>query len=260
MATIVERRRSTIVQIGEDEIELVESDEEWPLDKQIRNVIEKKLGNRHNSKMSKNRSIGTIVIEPVASLLCSSLDDDVEGLPHKRYLLEDMCKLQEKVNDLRIEIMEQTEVLDDPVKRVKMEALRQRVEGVIRSDQKLAETSDGGKESCYVTADKDVDNEKNKAHSLNQSVPNNVLLGQIRRTTVAVAGGVLTVAGVVLIPCPIIPGCLIVYVGLLVLATEFEWANNALDTVKEPIEKWSLADYEEEDASIVPLEETTTMK
>ena len=63
----------------------------------------------------------------------------------------------------------------------------------------------------------------------------------IRRTAVALTGSTLTVAGVALIPCPVIPGVLFIYGGLLVLATEFDEAKVALESLKEPLTQF-LAD------------------
>ena len=57
----------------------------------------------------------------------------------------------------------------------------------------------------------------------------------IRRTAVALTGGTLTVAGVALIPCPVLPGALFIYGGLLVLATEFDEAKVAVESLKEPL-------------------------
>lgn len=57
----------------------------------------------------------------------------------------------------------------------------------------------------------------------------------IRRTAVALTGSTLTAAGVALVPCPVIPGALFIYGGLLVLATEFDEAKVALESLKEPL-------------------------
>ena len=70
----------------------------------------------------------------------------------------------------------------------------------------------------------------------------------IRRITVAIAGGTILSVGLVLIPFPIVPGSLIAYGGLMILATEFDSARKAIKTVKEPLSKW-LADDEEEEVN-----------
>ncbi len=52
-----------------------------------------------------------------------------------------------------------------------------------------------------------------------------------RRVAVAVVGGALVVVGLVLCILPG-PGLLLVIAGLAVLATEFAWANSALNLAK----------------------------
>ena len=56
-----------------------------------------------------------------------------------------------------------------------------------------------------------------------------------RKPLVAAAGGTLVTAGAILVPVPVIPGALVIYAGLSVLATEFEVASQALDKMKEPL-------------------------
>ena len=48
------------------------------------------------------------------------------------------------------------------------------------------------------------------------------------RIAVAVVGGVVVIAGIVLMPLPG-PGMLIVLAGLAILATQFDWAQDMLD-------------------------------
>jgi len=69
----------------------------------------------------------------------------------------------------------------------------------------------------------------------------------LRRTTVGITGGTLTVVGVALIPFPIIPGSLVAYGGLLILASEFDSAKKALNIVKDPIDRWLSIDDDEEE-------------
>ncbi|KAL9183821.1 hypothetical protein ACHAXT_004677 [Thalassiosira profunda] len=126
--------------------------------------------------------------------------------------------------ELRAEMESATDM--SPEKRKKMDKLFQQVEGAIQTD--------GGVKRAGATSGSD------------EPPPNHI--DHIRRTTVAITGGTLTAAGVVLIPFPIIPGVLVMYGGLLVLATEFEGARAALDIVRDPIEKW-LADDEQEEAN-----------
>lgn len=71
----------------------------------------------------------------------------------------------------------------------------------------------------------------------------------IRKTTVAITGGAIVGAGLILIPFPIIPGIPFVYGGMMLLATEFEPARDILEKMKEPIAKW-LADDDKDDENV----------
>jgi uncharacterized protein (TIGR02611 family) len=53
----------------------------------------------------------------------------------------------------------------------------------------------------------------------------------VKRIAVAVLGGVLTLAGIVLLVLPG-PGFVLIAVGLAVLATQFEWARRPLEEAK----------------------------
>jgi uncharacterized protein (TIGR02611 family) len=66
-----------------------------------------------------------------------------------------------------------------------------------------------------------------------------------RRTTrhayqavIAVIGGSIVIGGLLLVPLPG-PGWLIVILGLAVLASEFQWAHNLLEFVKETLQSWT---------------------
>jgi uncharacterized protein (TIGR02611 family) len=66
-----------------------------------------------------------------------------------------------------------------------------------------------------------------------------------RRTTrhvyqavIGVLGGSIVVGGLALVPLPG-PGWLVVFVGLAILATEFEWAENLLDFGKRTLRSWT---------------------
>lgn len=52
-----------------------------------------------------------------------------------------------------------------------------------------------------------------------------------KRTGVGIVGGIVLIVGIVAIPYPG-PGWLIVFAGLGILATEFEWAQRLLDYAK----------------------------
>lgn len=59
-----------------------------------------------------------------------------------------------------------------------------------------------------------------------------------RKTKVGLAGGSLVTAGLVLIPAPVIPGILVVYGGLLVLASEFDSAKTAVESMQAPMKEF----------------------
>lgn len=302
------------MQVDEDEIELVELEEEAPLllNNHTIDIINVNYWHWQNSNASKKKSIETICIVPEMPTLLTLLKGDAchdvqQGIGRKEQdSVADMSALQENMNELRLE-MEHAKVMDDPVKRLKMEALLQRVEEAIqydtnlaynenviketpraadgdsdsdmkehkaieKLDEKVVDKTNAVKQSYHTTAiagnDGDgiqkhkADIEKTKFHSLNEPTTQNMVLDAIRRTLVAITGGALTVAGVACIPCPIVPGCLVVYVGLMILATEFESAKIALDTVKEPIDRWLLAAHNDgdEDVSVGLLPEVSIMK
>jgi uncharacterized protein (TIGR02611 family) len=53
-----------------------------------------------------------------------------------------------------------------------------------------------------------------------------------RRVIVSLLGFVLILAGLAGLALPILPGWLLIIAGLAVLATEYAWAERALDTAK----------------------------
>ena len=58
-----------------------------------------------------------------------------------------------------------------------------------------------------------------------------VVLSVVKRYSIAAAGFLVLAVGVVLMPLPG-PGVLIVLLGVLILATQFEWAERRVDQVK----------------------------
>jgi uncharacterized protein (TIGR02611 family) len=66
----------------------------------------------------------------------------------------------------------------------------------------------------------------------------NRMLNSAYRTAIAVSGGVIVVAGILLIPLPG-PGWLIVFAGLAVLSTEFAWAGRLLTFVRDKVVAWT---------------------
>jgi uncharacterized protein (TIGR02611 family) len=65
----------------------------------------------------------------------------------------------------------------------------------------------------------------------------NPTLNLTYRIGVGVVGGLVLVAGLLMIPYPG-PGWLVVFAGLAILATEFEWAGRVLKFVKRYYDAW----------------------
>jgi uncharacterized protein (TIGR02611 family) len=59
----------------------------------------------------------------------------------------------------------------------------------------------------------------------------------LKRTATGIVGGLVVIIGIIAIPYPG-PGWLIVFTGLAILATEFEWAQRILDRAKGEYDKW----------------------
>lgn len=60
---------------------------------------------------------------------------------------------------------------------------------------------------------------------------------KIKKTVVGIAGGLVLIIGIIAIPYPG-PGWLIVFTGLAILATEFNWAQRVLDVAKGKYDAW----------------------
>ncbi|EWT04525.1 membrane protein [Intrasporangium chromatireducens Q5-1] len=58
------------------------------------------------------------------------------------------------------------------------------------------------------------------------------------RTAVGVVGGLVTVAGLIMVPAPG-PGWLVVFFGLMILASEFEFAQRVLDFARRQVGRWN---------------------
>lgn len=59
----------------------------------------------------------------------------------------------------------------------------------------------------------------------------------IKKSLIAVVGGLVLILGIVMIPYPG-PGWLVVFAGLAILATEFVWARTVLDKAKGFYDAW----------------------
>jgi uncharacterized protein (TIGR02611 family) len=58
------------------------------------------------------------------------------------------------------------------------------------------------------------------------------------RVTVGVVGLTIIVIGIILLPLPG-PGWLIIFAGLFVLSTEFEWAERLLEYARDKVRAWT---------------------
>lgn len=58
-----------------------------------------------------------------------------------------------------------------------------------------------------------------------------------KKSTIGVLGGLVVLLGIILVPYPG-PGWLIVFAGLAILSTEFEWAQRVLDVAKGKYDAW----------------------
>jgi uncharacterized protein (TIGR02611 family) len=61
---------------------------------------------------------------------------------------------------------------------------------------------------------------------------------RVYRTVVGIVGAVVIVAGLVMVPFPG-PGWLVVFIGVGILASEFDWAKRLLDYGKEKLRAWN---------------------
>lgn len=60
---------------------------------------------------------------------------------------------------------------------------------------------------------------------------------QARRTLIGTVGGLVLLLGVIAIPYPG-PGWAIVFIGLAILSTEFEWAKDLLHFARQKYDEW----------------------
>lgn len=68
-------------------------------------------------------------------------------------------------------------------------------------------------------------------------IATSALRRRVWRVLVAVVGTAIVLGGLALVPLPG-PGWLVVIIGLAVLASEFEWAQHALDFVTSTLDAW----------------------
>lgn len=63
------------------------------------------------------------------------------------------------------------------------------------------------------------------------------LLKKTKQTIIGILGGVVVLSGLIMVPYPG-PGWLVVFAGLAILATEFDWAQEILDFGREKYDAW----------------------
>lgn len=59
----------------------------------------------------------------------------------------------------------------------------------------------------------------------------------MKKTFIGIVGGIVLLAGIIMIPYPG-PGWLVVFVGLGILSTEFEWAQRVLHFARGKYDAW----------------------
>lgn len=66
----------------------------------------------------------------------------------------------------------------------------------------------------------------------------NKIIKQTKKLGVGIIGGLVLLIGIIAIPYPG-PGWLIVFAGLALLATEFDWAQRLLDRARTKYDAWA---------------------
>ena len=70
-----------------------------------------------------------------------------------------------------------------------------------------------------------------------RKIRSNPKSNQIYRLCVGVAGLIVVIVGIILLPFPG-PGWVVIFIGLGVWASEFEWAQNLLHWVRRKVQAW----------------------
>ncbi len=60
---------------------------------------------------------------------------------------------------------------------------------------------------------------------------------RLKKIGIGIVGGIVLIAGIIMIPYPG-PGWLVVFAGLGILSTEFEWASRVLHFAKRKYDAW----------------------
>jgi len=142
----------------------------------------------------------------------SELDDalkDLQKLDIRPSVLPEISTIQQQVNQLKRYVTKAQHLHED--KQEKMLSVLQKIESVIIRDEVAG-------------------------RHRNKDTPS--IEEYYRKTKVGLTGGSLVTAGLVLIPAPVIPGILVVYGGMLVLASEFDSAKTAVKTMQVPMKEF----------------------
>ena len=243
------KRFDTAVHIGEDEIEVVDSQEEMEIPEAVKE-IEDCNNVEKNEEVVLPQFIGdklVIEMKEIPTPLLSASDN-----PNKLSTMSlNFVKRIDHSDEARrsldsITIAEadsfDNECITDGVVSVSRQLYDQTKNDDMNESFRRKTSSDG-----KPNADANDDYRKCSKQP-EKSINNKEAVDHVRRTTVAITGATLVTTGVVLIPLPIIPGSLVVYGGLMILASEFEGAKKALDVVKGPLAKFLADDQEDKDA------------
>lgn len=63
------------------------------------------------------------------------------------------------------------------------------------------------------------------------------IVRRTKKTIIGILGGLVVVLGLIMVPYPG-PGWVVVFTGLAILATEFDWAQDILDKLKGWYDEW----------------------
>ncbi|WP_018155957.1 TIGR02611 family protein [Demetria terragena] len=72
-----------------------------------------------------------------------------------------------------------------------------------------------------------------------RKIRSNPATAKVYRTFIFILGLIVVIGGVIALPAPG-PGWLIIFAGLGIWATEFEWAKRVLDWAKAKVKSWEL--------------------
>ena len=146
----------------------------------------------------------------------SELDDALRSLSKRNETPREspvMSSLQQQVIEIKRYLTSAHHIHED--KREKIHTVLQKIESVIIGTVKRPGADTGRDKSKNTSSMEDY----------------------YRKTKVGLTGGSIVTAGLVLIPAPVIPGILVVYGGLMVLASEFDSAKAAVETMQVPMKQ-----------------------